>query len=292
MLSNSKKIKSKVVPIKKPRLSEQIQNVMRLKHCSLRTEQSYLQWIKRFVYFNKHQNPLHMGEKEVSDFLTHLAVKEKVSSATQNQALSATLFLYREVFKHEIGWINNLQRAKKSERIPVVFTREEAKSVLARLDGTKWLMASLLYGSGLRLMECLRLRIKDIDFTMNQIIIRDGKGNKDRVTMLPISLKEPLKKHLQRVGILHKDDLKEGFGKVYLPDALAKKHKNVNREWAWQYVFPASKRSIDPRTSIERRHHIYESVLQRAVKQAIRSAGINKNASCHTYRHSFAPLEI
>ena len=229
-----------------------------------------------------------MGEAEVSKFLSHLAVEGKVSASTQNQALSALLFLYQEVLKQELDWINNVTRAKKPSHLPVVFTKEEAKAVLLRLEGTKWLMASLLYGAGLRLMECLGLRVKDIDFSYNQITVRDGKGGKDRLTMLPGSLKDPLKKHLEKVRILHEQDLKEGFGKVYLPFALAKKYPNAEREFAWQYLFPASNRSIDPRSGTERRHHIYETVLQKAVKAAVRAAGINKPASCHTFRHSFA----
>jgi integron integrase len=229
-----------------------------------------------------------MGEPEVSKFLSNLAVEGKVSASTQNQALSAILFLYQAVLKQELGWINNVKRAKKPSHLPVVFTKEEAKAVLLRLEGTKWLMASLLYGAGLRLMECLGLRVKDIDFSYSQITVRDGKGGKDRLTMLPESLKDPLKKHLEKVSILHEQELKEGFGKVYLPFALAKKYPNAEREFAWQYVFPASNRSIDPRSGIERRHHIYETVLQKAVKAAVRAAGINKPASCHTFRHSFA----
>lgn len=265
-----------------------MRDAIRVKHYSMRTEEAYVNWIKRFIFFHEKRHPLHMGEHEVSKFLSHLAVEGKVSASTQNQALSAILFLYQEVLKQELGWINNAKRAKKSSHLPVVFTKEEAKAVLLRVEGTKWLMASLLYGAGLRLMECLGLRVKDIDFSYSQITVRDGKGGKDRLTMLPESLKEPLKKHLEKVRILHEQDLKEGFGNVYLPFALAKKYPNAEREFAWQYVFPASNRSIDPRSGIERRHHVYETVLQKAVKAAVRAAGINKPASCHTFRHSFA----
>ncbi len=272
----------------KPKLLDQVRDAIRVKHYSMRTEEAYVHWIKRFIFFHEKRHPLKMGESEVSKFLSHLAVEGKVSASTQNQALSALLFLYQEVLKQELGWINNVKRAKKPSHLPVVFTKEEAKAVLLRLEGTKWLMASLLYGAGLRLMECLGLRVKDIDFSYNQITVRDGKGGKDRLTMLPGSLQEPLKKHLEKVRILHEQDLKEGFGKVYLPFALAKKYPNAEREFAWQYVFPASNRSIDPRSGIERRHHIYETVLQKAVKAAVRAAGINKPASCHTFRHSFA----
>lgn len=272
----------------KPKLLDQVRDAIRVRHYSMRTEEAYVYWIKRFIFYHEKRHPLHMGEQEVSKFLSHLAVEGKVSASTQNQALSALLFLYQEVLKQELGWINNVKRAKKPSHLPVVFTKEEAKAVLLRLEGTKWLMASLLYGAGLRLMECLGLRVKDIDFSYNQITVRDGKGGKDRLTMLPGSLQEPLKKHLEKVRILHEQDLKEGFGKVYLPFALAKKYPNAEREFAWQYVFPASNRSIDPRSGIERRHHIYETVLQKAVKAAVRAAGINKPASCHTFRHSFA----
>lgn len=263
----------------KPKLLDQVRDAIRVKHYSMRTEEAYVHWIKRFIFFHEKRHPLQMGEAEVSKFLSHLAVEGKVSASTQNQALSALLFLYQEVLKQELGWINNVKRAKKPSHLPVVFTKEEAKAVLLRLEGTKWLMASLLYGAGLRLMECLGLRVKDIDFSYNQIAIRDGKGGKDRLTMLPESLKEPLKKHLEKVRILHEQDLKEGFGKVYLPFALAKKYPNAEREFTWQYVFPASNRSIDPRSGIERRHRIYETVLQKAVKAAVRAAGINKPAS-------------
>lgn len=272
----------------KPKLLDQVRDAIRVKHYSMRTEEAYVHWIKRFIFFHEKRHPLHMGEPEVSKFLSYLAVEGKVSASTQNQALSALLFLYQEVLKQELGWINNVKRAKKPSHVPVVFTKEEAKAVLLRLEGTKWLMASLLYGAGLRLMECLGLRVKDIDFSYNQIVVRDGKGGKDRLTMLPESLKAPLKKHLEKVRILHEQDLKEGFGKVYLPFALAKKYPNAEREFAWQYVFPSSNRSLDPRSGIERRHHIYETVLQKAIKAAVRAAGINKPASCHTFRHSFA----
>ena len=213
---------------------------------------------------------------------------KNVAASTQNQALSAILFLYREILKQPLDWLDGVERAKKPLKLPVVFTKEEVRAVLLQLEGLKWLMASLLYGSGLRLMECVRLRVKDVDFGYNQIVVRNGKGNKDRVTVLPVSLKEPLQEHLAKVRALHNKDLREGFGRVYLPFALEKKYANANREWGWQYVFPSSKRSVDPRSGIVRRHHIAETVLQRAVKAAIRAAGITKPGSCHTFRHSFA----
>lgn len=272
----------------KPKLLDQVRNLIRVKHYSIRTEEAYVNWIRRFILFHNKRHPNEMGEPEVSQFLTHLAVKGKVSASTQNQALSAVLFLYREVLKKDIGWLDDVERAKRPQRLPVVFTREETKAILAHLEGSKWLMANLLYGSGMRLMECIRLRVQDLDFEYNQIVIRDAKGQKDRVTMLPVSLKEPLNRHLEKVRAIHEKDLKEGFGEVYLPFALKRKYPNANQEWAWQYVFPASKHSGDPRTGIERRHHIAETVLQRGVKSAIRSVGITKNGSCHTFRHSFA----
>jgi integron integrase len=228
----------------KQKLLDQVKNLIRLKHYSIRTEETYINWIRRFIIFHGKRHPGEMGELEVTQFLTHLAVEGKVSASTQNQALSAILFLYREVLKKDLGWLNEVEWAKKPQRLPVVFTKEEVKAILTRLEGTKWLMVSLLYGSGLRLMECVRLRVKDLDFEYNQILIRDAKGGKDRVTMLPVSLKEPLKKHLEKVKVTHEEDLKEGFGEVYLLFAFEKKFPNANKEWGWQYVFPATKQSI------------------------------------------------
>ncbi len=273
---------------KRPNLLERVQNVARLKHYSIQTEKTYMKWIKRFILFHKKRHPASMGEREVSEFLTYLAVKGKVAASTQNQALCAILFLYKEVLKQELGWMENVERAKKRKRIPVVFTKEEARRILAQLEGTKWLMANLLYGSGLRLMECIRLRVKDADFSYNQIIVRDSKGNADRVTIFPDSLKKPLTSHLKKVRTLHEQDLQEGFGRVFLPFALAKKYPNADRQWGWQYVFPAAQRSIDPRSGLERRHHVMGRVLQRSVNKAIKEAGIEKPGSCHTFRHSFA----
>jgi len=229
-----------------------------------------------------------MDESEVSQFLTYLAVKKNVAASTQNQALSAILFLYREVLKKEIGWIEGVERAKRPQRVPVVFTRDEVKKILLHLEGTKWIMASLLYGAGLRLRDCVRLRIKDIDFGCDQVIVRDGKGQKDRVTMLPAPARQPLITHLEKVKSIHEKDLKGGFGRVDLPFALKRKYPNADREWAWQYVFPSSCLCKEPRTGSMVRHHIHKSVLQRAVKAAIRQAGVAKHGSCHTFRHSFA----
>jgi integron integrase len=272
----------------KPKLLDQVRAVMRLQHLSLATEHAYVQWIKRYIIFHKMRHPLDMGAAEIREFLTHLAVKLEVTSSTQNQALYALLFLYSHVLQKDIGPVGQIERAKKSKRLPEVFTPEEARKVIAQLHGTNRLMAGLLYGSGLRLMECLRLRVKDIDFERHQIIVREGKGDKDRVTMLLLSLHELLKEHLAKIKLLHEEELREGFGTVILPYALSRKYPNAEKEWKWQYVFPASKRSIDPRSGAERRHHLDPSVLQKAVKRAIRDAGISKHAGCHTFRHSFA----
>jgi integron integrase len=272
----------------KKKLLDQVSDIIRLKHYSIRTEETYLNWIRRYILFHKKRHPAEMGEEEISAFLTHLAVKEKVAAATQNQALNAIVFLYREVVKRDLGEIRDITWAKRPTRLPVVFTKEEARRVLDQLEGVNWLMASLLYGAGLRLMECMRLRVKDVDFAYKQIVVRDAKGSKDRTTMLPASVMEPLRRHMSKIKALHKAELEEGFGEVYLPFALEKKYRNASREWGWQYVFPSSKRSRDPRSGVVRRHHIAESVLQRAVKVAVRNSGITKPASCHTFRHSFA----
>jgi integron integrase len=271
-----------------PRLLEQVRNTIRMRHYSIRTEEAYLHWIKRFILFHGKRHPAEMGPAEVETFLTHLAVKGRVSASTQNQALNAIVFLYRAVLQRELGWLENIERAKKPVKRPVVFTHEEAQAILHRLEGVKWLMASLLYGAGLRLMECVRLRVKDVDFAYRQLTVRDGKGGKDRVTMLPVKLITPLRQHLIRVKALHDQDLREGFGRVYLPYALSRKYPNAETEFGWQYVFPSRKRSIDPRSGTIRRHHLDESILQRAVRQAIRGAGIYKTGNCHTFRHSFA----
>jgi integron integrase len=270
------------------KLLEQARDLIRLKHYSIRTEQAYLGWVRQYIIFHKKRHPSEMGSAEVSQFLTHLAVKRKVAASTQNQALSALLFLYSQVLQQPFDWLEDVQRAKKPSKLPVVFTKKEACAVLRHLDGSKWLMASLLYGSGLRLMECLRLRVKDVDFGYVQIVVRDGKGQKDRVTVLPEALKEPLRRHLEKVKALHQKDLQEGFGEVYLPSALEKKYPKASRDWGWQYVFPSTKRSIDPRSGVIRRHHIDETVLQTAVKEAIQATEIAKPGSPHTFRHSFA----
>jgi integron integrase len=272
----------------KPKLLDQVRLAIRARHYSLRTEEAYVQWIKRFVCFHGLRHPREMGAAEVNQFLTHLAVAHNVAAATQNQASSAIYFLYREVLDQKVGWFNDIVRAKKPKKLPVVLSREEVRRVMSCLTGSKWIMAGLLYGSGLRLMECIRLRVKDVDFSYKQIVVRDGKCQKDRVTMLPVKVNSALREHLRQVRTIHEKDLKEGFGRAYLPHALEKKYPNAACKWAWQYVFPASKRSLDPRSGAERRHHAHRQVLQRAVKQAVERAGISKPASCHTLRHSFA----
>jgi integron integrase len=270
------------------RLLEQVREAVRTRHYSIRTEEAYIRWAREYILFCGKRHPSELGAREVSAFISHLAVERKVAASTQTQALSALLFLYREVLSLPIGWVDDVERAKKPKRLPVVFTREEARAVLGLLREEAWLMASLLYGSGLRLMECVRLRVKDLDLSRLQIIVRDGKGGKDRVTVLPTSLVEPLGRQLERAQALHEFDLREGFGHVYLPYALARKYPSADREWCWQYVFPARYRSTDPRSGREQRHHIAETALQKAVKRAIRAAGVAKPGSCHTFRHSFA----
>ena len=272
----------------KTRLLDQVRDKIRFKHYSIRTEHAYVDWIKRYILFHGKRHPQEMGKQEAEQFLSHLAVDRNVAASTQNQALSAILFLYKEVLEQDIGWLENVERAKRPARLPVVLTATEVRAVLAHLEGRYRLMANLLYGAGLRLMECARLRVKDFDFEYRQITVRDGKGQKDRLTMLPDVLIEPLQTHLADVKILHEQDLREGFGNVYLPFALERKYPNAGREWGWQYVFPASQRSVDPRSRIERRHHLDEQTLQRAFKKAVRAASITKPASCHSLRHSFA----
>jgi integron integrase len=276
-------------PGSKPKkLLDQTRDVLRLKHYSLRTERSYCDWIKRFIHFHKLRHPKEMGATEISTFLTHLATIGNVSAATQNQALSALLFLYQQVLKQEVGWIDDVERAKRPKRVPTVLTRDEIHKIFAHLHGMPRLMAGLLYGSGLRLMECVRLRVKDVDFGYAHITVRDGKGAKDRVTMLPVNIAAPLQRHLAKVKAQHEQDLEDGFGEVYLPTALERKYRSALREWAWQFVFPSSRISMVPRTGLRRRHHVDENVLQVAVKRAVRASGVNKPATCHTFRHSFA----
>jgi integron integrase len=274
--------------VAKPRLLDRVRWHLRVKHYSLRTEQSYTDWIRRFILFHKKRHPDQMGEEEIAAFLTHLAVNRDVAASTQNQALSALLFLYQQVLERKLDFIAGVERVRRPPKVPVVFTRSEAHAVIAHLEGDYRVMGELLYGAGLRLMELLRLRVKDIDFGYNQIIVRESKGMRERRTVLPTRLKRCLQLHLERVRQVHRQDLARGGGAVHLPFALARKYGNAPRDWRWQYVFPAAKLSTDPRGAGPRRHHVGEKNLQNAVKIAIRRAGLSKAASCHTFRHSFA----
>ena len=271
-----------------PRLLDEVRRVLRLKHYSIRTEAVYVGWIRRFILANDKRHPRDMGESEVEAFLSGLAVRGKVAAATQNQALAALLFLYKQVLNIELPWMEGVVRAKRPQRVPTVLSRDEITRVLARMDGRPWLLASLLYGTGMRLMEVLRLRIKDVDFGRHEITVRDGKGGKDRRTMLPRSLVEPLQREVERARLLHQADLAAGFGEVWLPHALARKYPGAPRDIGWQYAFPAPQRSIDPRDGTEHRHHFGDTVLSRALKAACRAADIAKLVSAHTLRHSFA----
>jgi integron integrase len=271
-----------------PKLLDQLRARIRRLGLALRTEQAYVAWVRRFILFNGKRHPAQMGEAEVEVFLTHLATQGKVAASTQNQALAALLFLYREVLGRELPWMEDIRRAKRPERLPLVLSRDEVGLILGAMNGVSGLMASLLYGSGLRLMECLRLRVQDVDFARHEILVRHGKGGKDRRTVLPTLCVDGLRVQLAHARRVHERDLAAGFGAVWLPNALARKYRNAEREWCWQYVFPSVSRSIDPRDGVERRHHLDEGVLQRAVKAAVRRTGIDKSATCHTLRHSFA----
>jgi integron integrase len=275
-------------PQQPPKLLDQVRSAIRVLHYSIRTETSYVMWIRRFIVFHNMRHPREMGEAEVGRFLSHLAIEGDVAASTRNQALSALLFLYKVVLDRPLNERIDAMRAKRPARLPVVLSRDEVRALLAQLDGPKWLMASLLHGSGLRLLECLRLRVKDVDFGQNLLIIRDGKGQKDRDTLLPQALREPLRVQIAEALRIHGRDLAEGFGRVYLPHALERKYPNADRTSGWQWIFPASGRSIDPRSQVVRRHHLAETALQKSVKQAVRRAGLIKPATCHTLRHSFA----
>lgn len=280
----------RVIPIapSAPRLLDHVRRELCARHYSPKTEKSCVAWIRRYAIFHDKRHPSEMGAEEVRAFLSWLATEKRISASTQNQALSALLFLYRDVLGGEIGWIDNIVPAKRATRFPVVLTTAEVRALLGKLTGTSWLMASLMYGEGLRLMECCRLRVKDLDFERNELVVRDGKGQKDRVTMLPGALNETLRAHVATVKQHHQRDLQDGLGAVALPGALERKCPAAAREWGWQWVFPASRFYTDRETGELKRHHRHESVLQRDVKSAARSAGIAKPASCHTLRHSFA----
>lgn len=270
------------------KLLDQVRDVIRKRHYSIRTEQAYVDWARRYILFHKKHHPKDMGEKEIAQFISHLATDRKVAASTQNQALNAIVFLYKRVLNIELGDFGHMERAKKPEKLPTVMARKEVNQVLSSMSGINQLMAKLLYGCGLRLMECVRMRVKDIDFEQNHIIVRDGKGMKDRSTMLPEQLKPLLIEHLEGVRIMHKQDLKNRLGEVYLPFALERKYPNAAREWGWQYVFPSEKISKDPRSGKMRRHHVSENSIQRAVQKAARKVDLTKHVSPHTFRHSFA----
>lgn len=272
----------------KPKLLDQVRDRIRLKHYSRRTEDVYVDWAKRFILYHNRRHPQEMGKQEIEEFLTYLVRDRKVSASTQNQAKAALLFLYKEVLEMPLPWLGDVEQAKKPQKMPVVLTENEVQLLLAKLSDTWLLLGRLLYGTGLRLLEGLRLRVQDVDFSANQILVRDGKGGKDRVTMLPQSLVLPLKDHLIQVKQRHARDLTDGHGDVWLPEGLARKYPNAGREWIWQYVFPSARLSLDPRSGVTRRHHMDEKGLQRAIRQAAVDAGLTKHATPHTLRHSFA----
>ena len=274
--------------MEKLRLLDRVRSVARLRHLSLGTEKAYADWIRRFILYHRKRHPSEMGAEEIRQFLSHLAVEGKIAASTQNVALCALLFLYRDVLGVELPYVEGIERAKRPARLPVVFSRQEVDALLSRLPGVYNLVGGLLYGSGLRLTEALRLRVKDLDFDYGEILVRDGKGEKDRRTLLPRPLAEPLRRQLERVKVLHDEDLREGYGEVHLPYALGRKYPNAAREWGWQYVFPSSKLSVDPRSGVTRRQHASPDSVQKEVKRALRAGGITKHGGCHTLRHSFA----
>jgi integron integrase len=269
-------------------LLDRVREKIRLKHYSIRTEQAYCDWIRRFVVFHGKRHPSMLGAGDVEAFLTALAVDGRVAASTQNQAKSALLFLYKEVLGVELPWLDGIETAKAPRRLPVVLTHDEVARLLARLTGVHRLIGGLLYGTGLRIMEAMRLRVKDVEFSRREIVVRDGKGGKDRMTMLPVRLVAPLREQIAHARELHRADLEAGQGAVWLPFALAHKYPSAARDWGWQYVFPATGRSVDPRDGIERRHHLADQAFQRAMKSALRDSGIVKPATPHTLRHSFA----
>jgi len=275
-------------PGERPTLAEEIRRAARVRHLSRRTERTYIHWIRRFVLHHGRRSPRDLGKCEIEEFLSYLATVRNVSASTQNQALCALLFLYREVYGREFPWLDNVVRARRPTRLPVVLSKGEVARLLDELHGVTWILASLLYGAGLRLLEAFRLRVQDVDFEKNEILVRDGKGRKDRRTVLPAKVKDALVSHLERVQRRHAEDVEAGLGAVALPDALARKYPNAAKEWLWQWVFPATRPYTDRETGERRRHHLHESVLQKAVKAAARTAGITKRATCHTLRHSFA----
>lgn len=274
--------------MQKSKLLDQVRQVMRLKHMSIRTEDAYIYWIRQFILYHDKKHPELMGAREIRDYLSYLATEKDVTASTQNLALNAIMFLYKQVLEKEVGKLGEIEHAKRPKKLPTVFSQDEVLVILSVMDGTPQLVAGLLYGAGLRLMECLRLRVQDIDFDRGQIMVRSGKGDKDRVTILPESMREPLKKHLEWVRQLHQKDLAGGFGDAYLPPSLLRKHPRLAYEWRWQYVFPAMEHSNDPRSTRIGRHHFPEAKIQTAVKEALEEAQITKRGSPHVFRHSFA----
>lgn len=270
------------------KLLDRLKEMIRIRHYSLRTEEAYADWVRRFILFHGKRHPAEMGAREVEAFLSHLAVNKSVSASTQNQAKAAILFLYKQVLDIELPWLDEVVHAKQSRRLPVVLTSGEVRKLIDQMNGTQALIARLLYGTGLRLLEGLRIRVKDVEFERHELIVRDGKGGKDRVTVLPIILVPELQRHMLKVRELHEKDLSLGYGDVYLPDALAVKYPGASKLWGWQYVFPSSSISVDPRTGVKRRHHVSPESVQRAIRQAGRSAEIAKPVSPHVLRHSFA----
>jgi len=272
----------------RPRLYDSVVEVLRTHHYSLRTERAYVGWIRRFILFHRPRHPRELSEADANRFLTHLAVDEHVAASTQNQALAAVLFLYDKVLEQPLDRIEGVIRARKPKRLPVVLTADEVARVMAYLTGDKWLIATLMYGGGLRLMEALRLRVKDLDFERSEITVREGKGDKDRVTMLSEVVTRPLHDHLMRVQEIHQQDLSDGYGRVELPHALGRKFPHADREWRWQFVFPQERRWVNRQMGKQGRHHVHESLIQKAVSQAARLAELTKRVTCHTFRHSFA----
>jgi len=271
-----------------PKLLDRMRAVLRTNHYSISTEETYVTWSRRYILFHGKRHPSAMGAPEINEFLSHLAVERNVSASTQNQALCAILFLYREVLGEDVPWMDDLVRAERRQPTPVVLTRDEVRKVIGRMDGPMQLIARLLYGTGMRVMEALRLRVKDLDFDAGEIVVRSGKGGKDRRTMLPGALASALRHQLVGARELHDRDVAEGFGSVWMPEALAVKYPSASRSWSWQWVFPAAQRSMDPRGGVERRHHVGEQMIQRAVRQAARASGVTKPVTPHTLRHSFA----
>jgi len=270
------------------KLLDQMRAELRYRHFSIRTEKSYLGWIKRFIHFHQKRHPEEMGESEIKQFVNWLAYQGNVSASTQNQALCSILFLYKNVLKHDVVWIDNIKWAKRPKRLPVVFSEAEIRKIMLLLEGVHKLVAKIMYGSGLRLSECVSLRIQDLDFDYQQIIVRNAKGERDRATILPESLTDPLRDQIEKVRLIHNDDLKNGLGTVYLPYAIERKFPNASREYIWQYLFPSKTVSLDPRSGRKRRHHIHLDSVQRMIRKAVRQSGIRKRGSSHSLRHSFA----